>query len=248
MRGFGLFRLTAPVLITALAGCGGSSVRERQLLARRMALQHEVEGLRQMVERLSRGEPVVAPADVAVSIDERLLRELIAAQLPFEAEIEGYRVRLNAVEVQLRGNAVVRLRGVVSRGDRPDLAGTLTALGAIEQIAIDRASGTLRAKVAIDQIEIEKAAGLERVLSHGALERLGVVVREQLLTLLAPVEIPVRVQPEVAFPALTTGPVRIEGGALPLQVDITRVQAGRGQLWVGVSVRPGGITKRGGTP
>jgi len=68
-------------------------------------------------------------------------------------------------------------------------------------------------------------------------------VRIQLQGKLPIIQIPVRVQQSIALPAVTDGPVTIDGARMPLEVGVSRVFAGQGQLWVGVSVRPGDFVK-----
>jgi hypothetical protein len=207
-----------------------------------------VDGLRDMAAKMDRGEPVIPMADVAVAIDETLVRDLVAAQLPFEAEVDRFRVSLSRAEVLFRGSPSVRLDGGLAVKDRPALAGEVTVLGALENIAIDAGSGTLRAQVGVDHIEIKKAAGVESFLSDAALDELARAVRLKLQGKLPPIQIPVKVQQAIDLPAVTEGPVRIDGASMPLQASVSTVFAGQGRLWVGLAVRPGDFVKTKDAP
>ena len=52
--------------------------------------------------------------DVAISIDDTLLRDLVAAQLPFEMDVDRFHLSLTEAEAQFRGSPVVRLRGALN--------------------------------------------------------------------------------------------------------------------------------------
>lgn len=225
------------------AACSGPPAGSGQLRARKVALQREVEGLREAVAALEGGQPLLPPGDVAVAIDESLVRDLIAAQLPFEVDADRFHARLGEAEVQFRGSPLVWLRGTVSLRDNPGVSGTLAALGAIEDIAVDPATGLLRARLALDHLTIEQASGAEALVSGSTLDELARTLRLQLAPRLPAIEVPVRVQQLIELPAVTEGPVRLVGAALPLQVGISRAFAGQGRLWIGVQLRPGEIVK-----
>lgn len=226
------------------AGCSDPQAGGGDLRARRVALEREVEGLRQVAAALEQGQPLLPPDDVGVAVDESLVRDLIAAQLPFEIDADRFHARLGEAEVRFRGSPLVRLRGTVNLRDNPGVSGTLAALGAIEDIAVDPATGLLRARLALDHLTIEQASGAEALVSGSTLDELARTLRLQLAPRLPAIEVPVRVQQLIELPAVTDGPVRLVGAALPLQVGISRVFAGQGRLWIGVQVRPGEIVKR----
>lgn len=231
-------------LLSVAAACSDPQAGAGALRARKVALQREVEGLREMAASLEAGQPLLPLDDVGVAVDKRLVRELIAAQLPFEVDADRFHARLDEAEVQFRGSPLVRLRGRVSLRERPEVSGTLLALGALEDIAVDAATGRLHARLALDHLDIERAAGAEALLSGSTLDELARRLRLQIAPKLPLVQVPVRVQQWIDLPALSDGPVRLEAAALPLQVGISRVFAGQGRLWIGVQVRPGSVVKR----
>ncbi|HSP92310.1 MAG TPA: hypothetical protein VLN08_15460, partial [Vicinamibacterales bacterium] len=65
---------------------------------------------------------------------------------------------------------------------------------------------------------------------------------------LPPVQIPVEVQHTIDLPAVTRGPVRIDGARLPLTVSVSQIVAARGTLWIALSVEPGAIVKTADAP
>jgi hypothetical protein len=249
----GWCRLSAGGAAGALLACGlallGACQRDgegrAELRVRRAVLQREVEGLREMAAA-SRNGLAIPPDDVAIAIEDTLVRDLIAAQLPFDTDVERFHVSLKEVVVQFRGRPLVGLRGSGFVRERPTVAAALDVHGALEDIRVDPSNGTLRAKIAVDEITIEKAGGLESLLSGATLRQLAHTLRLRLESQLPPIEIPVKVQQSVVLPAISSGPVRIEGAAMPLEVGVSRVFAGRGRLWIAVSVRPGDLVRNGG--
>ena len=240
------------VLVSTLAAlataCGSRFEGGGDLRAQKVVLQREVEGMRAVVAGLEHREPMLPLDDVAISIDDTLLRELIAAQLPFETDVERFHLRLEEAEVQFRGSPVVRLHGTLNLKEKPDLAGTVAVLGALEGIEVDRSSSTLKARITVDHIGIEKAAGLENVLSGAALDEAARMVRLKIEDKLPPIQIPVKVQQSIELPAVTTGPVRIDGARMPLQVAVSQVWAGQGKLWISLHFQPGDLVKTADAP
>ena len=154
-----------PVLALAAAACGREFEGGGDLRAQKVMLKREVDGLREIVARLERGEPMLPLDDVAISIDDTFVRDLIAAQLPFEMDVDRFHLSLTGVEAQFRGSPVVRLRGSLHPKKKPDLEAAVTVIGALEDIQVEQSSSTLKAKIVVDHIGIEKAAGIEKVLS-----------------------------------------------------------------------------------
>ncbi len=233
----------ALLALAALAACRGTLGGEGELHQRRALLRREVAGLREAVSRLERGESLVSANEVAIGIDERLLQDLIAAQLPFQAEIDRFEVTLAEAEVHFRGSPLVRLRGSGRLKERPEISAVVSAAGVLEPIQIDTQSGTLRASISLDQLEIEKVAGLESLLGGATLDELARRLRLRIAGRLPHVEIPVRLQQAVVLPALSDGPVRIAGATMPLEISVSGAQAGQGLLWIRVSLRPGDVAK-----
>jgi hypothetical protein len=231
------------VLSLACAACGAQNDGRGELHAQKVVLAREVEGLRELAARLEAGGSAVPPDDVLVAVDEVLVRDLLEAQLPFQAEVDAYRVRLEHASVSFRGSPLITLEGRVAPKDGAAVEGELRVLGALEKIRVDGASGRLSASVAVDHVDIKRIAGFESFLPGGSLDELARAVRLQLAGRIPDLAIPVRVEQRIDFPALTDGPVRTEAASLPLAAGVSQVLAGSGRLWVALSVKPGDVVK-----
>jgi hypothetical protein len=241
-----------PLVVLALAlatvSCGSRYEGGGELRAERVVLDREVEGLRAVVERMERGEPMLPADDVAIAIEDALIRDLIVAQLPFDADIDRYHLRLIAADVQFRGSPVVRLTGELQVRDQPSLAAAVTLIGALEDIQVDQQASTLTARVAADHLSIDQATGLTQLLSGATLDEVARAVRLEIREQLPTIQIPVKVQRQIEFPAVTDGPVRMAGARLPLEVAVSQVTAARGRLWISVRVTPGAFVKTADAP
>jgi hypothetical protein len=241
-------RALVPVLVLSTAACGSQFEGGGDLRAQKVVLKREVDGLRDAVARLERGEPILPLDDVAIAIDDTLLRDLIAAQLPFEMDVDRFHLRLTEAEAQFRGSPMVWLRGALNSKKRPDLAAAVNVIGALEDVQVEESSATLRARIAVDHLGIEKAAGLEQMLSGSTMDEVARLVRLQLKDRLPPIQIPVKVQQSIDLPAVTRGPVRIDGARMPLQVAVSQVLAGQGLLWISVHFQVGDLVKTADAP
>jgi hypothetical protein len=240
--GAGLGRLAPVVLVVGLWACGGAQ-GGGELHARKAVLAREVAGMRDMVARMERGEAALPEGDVVIALEESLLRDLLVAQLPFEADVDRFHVRLDAARVAFRGSPLVTLEGSIVVIEHPNLAGDVRLLGTLENIVVDQSSGTLRTTVAVDHIDLKKVAGMESFLSGGTMDELARRLRKELAGRLPEVTIPVKVEPRIELPALTSGPVRIAAAAMPLEVGVSQVFAVGGRLWVAIHVAPGDFVK-----
>lgn len=239
-------RLPPAVLLGAVVAAAVAcrhDPRGGQLHARKVVLSREVEGLRELAARLDRGESVLPPDDVVVAIDDALVRDLLGANLPFEAAVDTYQVRLTQAEVTFRGSPLISLQGTVAPRGKAEVQGEVRVLGALEKIRVDPASGQLSASVAVDHVDIKRLAGFESFLPGAGLDELARTVRLQLKDRIPDLAIPVKVEPRIDFPALTSGPVLMDGATLPLTIGVSDVLAGSGRLWVAISIKPGEVTK-----
>jgi hypothetical protein len=242
-------RRVAPVLalLALAAGCGRDE-RGGELHARKAVLSREVEGLRGLAARLERGESILAPDDVVVVVEDSLVRSLLAANLPFEADVDQYRIRLLRADVTFQGSPLIALEGSVVQQEGMEIRGDVRVLGALERIRVDPDSGLLSASVAVDHVDIKRLAGFESFLPGQSLDELARTVRLRLKDRIPGLSIPVRVAPRIDFPALDSGPVRLEGATLPLEIGVSEVIAGRGRLWVAIAIKPGAVVKTGAGP
>ena len=240
---------TAAVVSSLLvAGCSRGYEGGGELRAQKKVLEREVEGLRGAVARLERNQPILPAGDLAVAIDETLLQSVIAAQLPFESKVKDFQLTLDEAQLAFRGAPTVRLRGRLKREAKLDLEAAVTVVGALDEITVDPARGALAARIVVDHIGIEKAAGVERLFSGETLDEVARMIRLQLADQLPPIQIPVMVQQSIELPAVTNGPVRIDGARMPIAVNVSQVLAGQGRLWVAIHFEPGELVKTKDAP
>jgi hypothetical protein len=213
-------------------------------------LEHEVAGLSQAVAALERGESLLPANDVALGVEDRLVRDLVVAQLPVSFDVDRFHLSLTGAEVRFLGSPLVTLHGSAFLKEQPTVSAEVDAVGSLEDIRVEPASGVLRARIGVDRIGIERAGGLAALLGGAALDELAHRLQRRIEGQLPEVQIPVRVQQAVSFPAVASGPVRIAAAEMPLVVAVSRVYAGQGILWIGIRVRAGEPTRAapGGVP
>jgi len=228
----------------ALASCsfdrfkGGGELR-----AQRVVLQREVEGLRDIYERMQHGEPVLAEDDVAIAIDETPLRNLIRSQLPFETTAGKFRIALKDADVGFQGAPTIKLRGAVTREGVVDIEAAVQVIGTIAKIDIDPETSTLKATISVDHLQLERAAGIESLLSGATMDEVARALRLGIAGKLPVINIPVRIEQSIDLPAVTEGPVRIAGARMGIDASVDRIFAGRGRLWIGIRIKPGDLVK-----
>jgi len=240
--------LAVALLLAAALACSSKFEGGGDLRAQRVVLQREVEGYREAAARLERGEPVLPKEDVAIAISDTLIRDLIGAQLPFEADVDKFHIALRTAEVKFRGSPIVELTGALNLKNRPNLQAAARVIGALEGIAVDPATATLKARISVDHLALEQVAGFEQLLSGSTLDEVGRMVRLQIKEKLPEIQIPVKVQQSIELPAITRGPVRLDGARMPLQVAVSQVLAGQGILWIAVHFQPGDLVKTADAP
>ena len=240
--------LAVPCLMLAGTACRDEFAGAGDLRAQRVVLDREVAGLREVVGRLEGGAPLLPANDVMISISDQLVRDLIVAQLPLETDANRFHLRLAEADVQFRGSPIVRLRGQLHLREQPNLAADVVVVGALEDIRVDPATATLLAVVAADHLTIEQATGLSQLLSGSTLDEVARLVRREIEGQLPAIQIPVKLQQQIAFPAITQGPVRIAGARMPIEVVVSQVLATQGNLWIAVKVTPGEFVKTADAP
>ena len=182
----------AAALALAAAACGGDFEGGGALHAQQVVLRREVQGLRDIAGRLDRGQTMLPDGDVAVAVEDSLIKDILSAQLPFDADVDRYHLSLKEAEVQLTGSPIVRLRGTLNLLSYPSILAQVNVIGALEKIEVNPATSTLTARIAIDHLGIEKAAGLEAYVSGSALDEVSRMIRLRIKDQLPPVQIPVR--------------------------------------------------------
>lgn len=237
-RALAATRVALAFVAATAAACDRQFEGGGDLRAQRVVLEREVEGLRAVVARLERGDPLLPPGDVAVAVDDALVRDLLQAQLPFSADVDRVHVDLTDADVQFAGSPTIQLRGRLQLRDQPDVTAAVTLFGALDEIAIEGDATTLRAVVAADHLAIEEATGLAAYLSGATLDELARSIRLELARQLPVVRLPISIRRAIELPAVTEGPVRLDGGRLGLDVSVSEVVAAGGRLFVAVRVTP----------
>jgi hypothetical protein len=162
--------------------------------------------------------------DIAVAIDEALLRDLILAELPFETDVDALHLLLSQAEVRFQGAPTVRLRGRMTRSGLIDIEAAVEVIGALADIAIDH-------------------AGIEKLITGATMDEVARTLRLAIADKLPTIRIPVKLEQAIELPVVDEGPVRVAGARLPIDVAVDRVFAGQGRLWVAIRFKPGKFTK-----
>ncbi len=143
----------ALALIVLLSGCGGRDPEAGERQARLAVLKREAEGLRAVVGRLERGEPLMPPGDASVAITATSSVTRIARHLPLEADVENSRPP-SAAEVTSAGTRSF-FRGNARTAPDPGLEAQVDVLGALEGLGRHALVRPFRSRIAINTSTIE---------------------------------------------------------------------------------------------
>ena len=210
-----------------------------RLTAQQAVAARQRRGLERLVAKAAKGS-LLPPEEVLVVVDQRLVQDVLTASLPYERVISGkYRVRVTAAGVTFDdGTAVVRLSGRASlaQGGEAGASADLSVVGTLDIVELDPSSGILRGRVGIVAVDARRVdvlgvhAPAERLVEDLSRESV-----EAFNVLASSIEIPVRLEREVALPAVgPEGGVNIAAAAIPLRLAVVDVKAFRGKLWVSV--------------
>lgn len=225
------------VLSAGLLGCERSTpaiVSAEQLLEfERASLHRQLDSdLVSLSEAFERG-------DVLISVRESLVRELIAASLPFEQEVAGrFNITAEDVEVDLRpGMALVEFAGRASPVALGEVTVDILILASLELLELAPDTPDLRAKLSMLGFQV---TGLEIGRLRPPVERLvNELGRSQIglfTDLLGEIEIPIRLESAITLPAVESDDVTIPAASLPLRSEVRGVFVGDERLWVSVGV------------
>ena len=105
-------------------------------------------------------------------------------------------------------------------------------------VALDPRSGVLRGAVKVIAVDARRVdvMGVRAIPAESLVEGLGRERLEAFSALASDIEIPVRLEQQVALPAVGPGEVRIEAAVIPLRASVADVKAFRGKLWVSIDV------------
>lgn len=176
---------------------------------------------------------------VLIVVDEVLVRDLLHAVTPVEADVgNGFHVKIESADAAFGdGVALVRLTGTASVGGA-SVGSPVAVFGSIDVVELDPTSGVLQCRVSILGVEAQNATALGHNDPVGRLTE--ALTRGGLALLLGALEIPVSIENRMAIPAVESKRLRIEAENLPLTIAVQQIKVFGGRLWVFVdaSVTP----------
>jgi hypothetical protein len=215
--------------------------RDRAVSAPREAvLRRQVQGLETLLAAARQGE-LVRFEQVLVTLDEKLIRELLESAMPFERIVDDkYRIRVEGAQVHFHdGFALVELEGRASLAGRDEKTAfaQIRVYGGLDVVGLDPESGVLRARVNVIGFEVPQVGvlGLTAPVRR-IVERLADEPVQEFNVLASNLEVPVAVEPRVAIPAIEGEEVRIASAVIPLRVAVEDVKVAAGKLWVAIGV------------
>ena len=187
----------------------------------------ELEGLVASAERGT----LLDFSGVLIVVEEALIRDLLLAAIPLDADIgRGFRVRIETANAVFSGGvALVTLSGFASLQGGPD-SSRVSVLSVIDGVTLDPKTGTLRCGVSILGVEAEDPKAFGADIPLGQLTE--ALTRGGLALLLGPIEIPVNVENNVAFPAVASKRLAIAAETVPLTVAVSKFRAFGHRLWI----------------
>ncbi|HET9951697.1 MAG TPA: hypothetical protein VFS09_07895 [Candidatus Eisenbacteria bacterium] len=227
--------------LVSLAGCAPSE-EESRFLARKALLIRQNQGIRELIAEEERGSLV--PKDrFLLGIDERLVADILTAQLPLERPLgKRFRVRIDSATVLLRDKfGVITIDGTIFRPKTPDRRTALQIFGGLGAVVIDSTTHMLSIAIAIDHIELTQAGMLENVIGRGGKKFLAEKGRALLQDQLPKLEVPVALARNIRVPAIAEGAVQLDSLEVPLDMSVERVIAAGGKLWVTLNAEVGAV-------
>lgn len=215
--------------------------RQTATSAEQAVLDRRREGLAALMAAARRGS-LLPFTKMLVVADEGLVRQVLAATLPFERVIvDRYRIRVSRADVHFDdGFGLVRLDGEASFVDRPEAEGhaEVTVYGGLDVVALDPESGVLRGSVKVIALDARRVNvyGVKSALVEDLVEQLGREKLDSFSALASTIEIPVRLERSVTLPAVGPGEVHIDAATIPVRASVADVKAFQGKLWVSVDI------------
>lgn len=232
------FARAAGLLLAAVVGCRSAERPEADVARRtRRVYEDQIAGLETLVARAERGAPVFGPDQIAVGIDENAVRDLLEAALPLEVNVgPELRVEVRKVGVHFRwAEAGVTLEGRARSTRFPDVFVAVKLQGGLDDVIIS--GGRLSARVGLADAELlgDSLGALGKDLVDGTLR----AHLAEIEAAMPPLEVPVRLEQEIAIAGLGKGPVSVPPGHLPLTMSVASLIAGDRRLWVMLEVTAG---------
>lgn len=235
-------------------GCRGKEGGTSGVALQETILERRVKGAQSLLEATRKGK-ILDFNQVLVTVDQRLIGQLLAEATPYERVIDDkYRIRVNSAKVDFRANfALVELdgRGSLVGGEDETVAADVKVYGVLEVTGIDPKTGVLRARVDVIGLEVPKVAVLGMSAPvQGLVDRLVSLPLDKLNSLASNLEIPVALEQQVKIPEVgPKGEVKIAAAVVPLRVAVQEVLVAAGKIWVAIGVEvqePGQADSAGG--
>lgn len=236
-------RLLATLLVAALVTGCALSEEESSFLAKRDFLKRQNQGIRELIEEEERGS-LVPTGRFLVGVDETVIGDLLASQLPLERPLgKRFVVRLDRATVSLRDKfGAITLDGEIHRPATPHRKTAVRVFGGLGAVAVDSVSDLLHIDIAIDHIELLEAGFLEGVLGQGAKKFLAERGRALLEKELPRLTVPVRLGQSIRVPPIREGVLQLDSLVVPLHLSVERVIAAGAKLWVTLDAEVGTVT------
>jgi hypothetical protein len=228
--------------LVLVAGCSPSQ-EESDYQARKALLLRQNRGIRELIDEAERGTMV--PTDrFLIGIDEKIVEQLLRAQLPLESPLgKRFVVRIEHAQVLLRDKfGTITLEGEVHRRATPDRKIAVRILGGLGAVAVDTTTDMLSIAIAIDRIEVLQAGILEGVLGRGGKKFLAEKGRGVLQNAIPRIQVPVVLTRKIQVPAVDATSIQLDSLSVPLNLSVERVIAAGKKLWVTLNAEVGRVT------
>ena len=209
-------------------------------------LERQVASLKAAIVDAKKGE-LFPSGDIAVGVSEGVVQSTVSQALPIERPVgTEFKARIDRATVSFQSmQGAVKLEGRVWALADPGTYADLILLGGIREVEIDKDTGILRAEIVLDGWDVQRASavGLEFEWTRDLVKLLGDRGLATLRGLVPPLRIPVGLERGIDLPGLSSGPVSIPAGRLPLDARVSRVLPLSGRLWVMIGVTSEGWQK-----
>ncbi|MGH7681149.1 MAG: hypothetical protein ACRENN_04095 [Candidatus Eiseniibacteriota bacterium] len=225
-----------------ISGCSVSQ-EESDYVSRKALLLRQNRGIRELIDEAERGTMV--PADrFLIGIDEKIVEELLRAQLPLERPVgKRFVARIERANVLLRDKfGTITLEGELHRPATPDRKIMVRILGGLGGVAVDTTTDMLSISIAIDRIDILQAGILDPVLGPGGKKFLSDKGKDLLQDAIPKLQVPVVLARQIHVPALQAETIQLDSLTVPLNLSVERVLAANRKLWVTMNAEVGRVT------
>jgi hypothetical protein len=232
-----LLLTTSLILPVVLTGCRRPEPPEAaRARAQKRYLESQLAGLEEMRQKAEKGE-LIKGSELAISIDETALGQILNAALPREAVLaDRVRVRIDKATPLFRGSRAAMVFEARAASVRlPGVAARVELGGLLDDVTL--ADGRLRARPRLEHFVVHETPGGD--LGKTVLEDLARQGMPLLQQAIPSIEIPVRLEQGIRIPALEEGPVRARGGELPFKMAVAQVLPINQRLWILINLEAG---------